>query len=83
MREDLQVETLHIEATELREHTSMAKFSYMNFWDFFLKIWMILVLGKLHSSKILSYDMYLAKNRRRHLLMTLWSKELELERFQV
>ena len=35
MREDLQVVTLHIEAKELREHTSIAKFSYMNFWDFF------------------------------------------------
>jgi hypothetical protein len=37
MREDLQVVTLHIEATELREHTSIAKFSYMNFGDFFLE----------------------------------------------
>lgn len=55
MREDLQVVTLHIEATEFREHTSIAKFSYMNFWDFFL-IWVILELGKLHASKILSYD---------------------------
>ena len=55
MREDLQVETLHIEATELRGHTSTAEFSYMNFWAFFL-IWVILELGKLHASKILSYD---------------------------
>ena len=50
MREDLQVETLHIEATELRGHTSIAEFSYMNFWDFFLKIWIILELGKLHQA---------------------------------
>ena len=56
MREDLQVVTLHIEAKELREHTSIAKFSYMNFWDFFWKIWIILELGKLHTSKIISYD---------------------------
>ena len=54
MREDLQVVTLHIEATEFREHTSIAKFSYMNFWDFFL-IWVILEL-RLHASKSLSYD---------------------------
>ena len=38
MREDLQVETLHIEATELRGHTSTAEFSYMNFWDFFFNL---------------------------------------------
>ena len=57
MREDLQVVTLHIEATELREHTYIAKFSYMNFWDlFFWKIWIILELGKLHTSKNISYD---------------------------
>ena len=53
MREDLQVITLHIEAAELREHTSIAKFSYM---IFFRKIWIILELGKLHTSKIISYD---------------------------
>ena len=37
MREDLQVVTLHIEAKELREHTSIAKFSYMNFGEFFFE----------------------------------------------
>ena len=72
--------TLHIEATEFREHTSIAKFSYMKFWDFFYNLGHFRIEASCIKK---SFLWYWAKNWRRHLLMTLWSKELELERFQV